>query len=60
MQWLGHADEKMILHIYDHLSEERAKNSVDQVEKMLLNSQTDSQTENKKSNLLAFTIKKNA
>ena len=60
MQWLGHADEKMILHIYDHLSEERAKNSVDQVEKMLLNSQTDSQTENEKSNLLAFTIKKNA
>lgn len=35
MRWMGHADEKMILRIYDHLTEERAQNSIDQVEKML-------------------------
>lgn len=44
MLWMGHADEKMILHVYDHISEKRTQNSIDQVEKTLLKSQNDSQT----------------
>ena len=36
MIWMGHADEKMILHIYDHISEKRTQNSIDQMEKTLL------------------------
>lgn len=36
MLWMGHSDEKMILHIYDHVSEKRTQNSVNQVENMLL------------------------
>jgi integrase len=35
MIWMGHADEKMILRIYDHVGEKRTQNSVKQVEKML-------------------------
>lgn len=35
MIWLGHADEKMILRIYDHVRENRTKNSVKLVEKSL-------------------------
>ena len=35
MIWMGHADEKMILRIYDHAGDAREKNSVEQVEKML-------------------------
>lgn len=35
MIWMGHADEKMILRIYDHVGEKRTKNSIDQVERML-------------------------
>lgn len=60
MQWLGHSDEKMILHIYDHVTDSRTKNSVNQVEKMLLNSQNDSQNKAESSNILVFTNKKNA
>lgn len=43
MEWMGHADEKMILKIYDHISPERTKKSADQVEKMLIGSQNGSQ-----------------
>jgi integrase len=43
MIWMGHADEKMILHIYDHVTDQRTQTSVDQIETMLLNSQNDSQ-----------------
>lgn len=43
MIWMGHADEKMILHVYDHVTDQRTQASVDQVERMLLNSQKDSQ-----------------
>lgn len=35
MIWMGHADEKMILRVYDHVGEKRTRNSVAQVEKML-------------------------
>lgn len=37
--WMGHADEKMILHVYDHVSEKRAQESLDLVEKRLLSMQ---------------------
>jgi integrase len=39
MLWMGHADEKMILHIYDHVGEKRTRNSVKKVEKMLFGMQ---------------------
>lgn len=35
MQWMGHADEKMILRVYDHISENRVQKNVEIVEKML-------------------------
>lgn len=44
MIWMGHADEKMILHIYDHVSEKRTQNSIEQIEKMLLRVQNGVQT----------------
>ena len=36
MIWMGHSDEKMILHVYDHVSEKRTQNSIDQMENLLL------------------------
>lgn len=35
MAWMGHADEKMILRIYDHIGEERTARSIKQIEKMV-------------------------
>lgn len=35
MQWMGHADEKMILKIYDHVTEYRTRQAVSQVETLL-------------------------
>lgn len=35
MLWMGHSDEKMILHVYDHVSEKRTQTSLDQLESML-------------------------
>ena len=46
MIWMGHADEKMILHVYDHVSDKRTKNSIEQLEKNLSNMQNDMQNEN--------------
>lgn len=43
IEWMGHEDEKMILRIYDHVTEERRKKSVLLVEKMLSGSQNGSQ-----------------
>lgn len=43
MSWMGHSDEKMILHIYDHLTESRNMASVNQVEKLLNHMQNDMQ-----------------
>ena len=43
MIWMGHSDEKMILHVYDHVSDKRTQNSVDQVEKILNHMQNDMQ-----------------
>lgn len=45
MLWMGHSDEKMILHVYDHITEQRTDFSVQKVEKLLLNSQSDSQAQ---------------
>lgn len=39
MIWMGHANEKMIIHIYDHVGDERTNSSIKQVEKMLLSRQ---------------------
>ncbi|MDD3212271.1 MAG: site-specific integrase [Eubacteriales bacterium] len=47
MKWMGHADEKMILKIYAHLSEDKEKRAARAVGELLnkqLNSQNDSQT----------------
>lgn len=35
MQWMGHADEKMILRIYDHINQYRTAQAVGNLEKML-------------------------
>jgi integrase len=43
MQWMGHSDEKMILHVYDHISDQRTQNSIDQVDSMLLKGQKEGQ-----------------
>lgn len=43
MKWLGHADEKMILRIYDHAGDARAAAAINQVEAMI-RSQNGSQT----------------
>jgi integrase len=34
MQWMGHADEKMILRIYDHVSESRVSAAMESLEKL--------------------------
>lgn len=33
MQWMGHADEKMILRIYDHITERRIQSAIENVER---------------------------
>lgn len=43
MLWMGHADEKMILRIYDHVTDTRTQNSINKLENMLIHSQNDSQ-----------------
>ena len=45
MIWMGHADEKMILRVYDHVTDQRTKNSIGQVEKMLVKGQKEGQPE---------------
>lgn len=44
MIWMGHADEKMILHVYDHITDKRTRNSINQMENMLQNMQNHMQT----------------
>jgi len=39
MQWMGHADEKMILRIYDHITERRVNQAIKNVEMMLTSRQ---------------------
>lgn len=45
MEYMGHADEKMILEVYDRLTDQRRQKSIRQIEKHLLNGQTDGQAE---------------
>lgn len=45
MVWLGHSDEKMILHVYDHVTQKRTSDSINQIEKMLSNVQKDVQSD---------------
>jgi len=33
--WMGHADEKMIIRIYDHITERRISNAIQNVEKTI-------------------------
>lgn len=47
IQWMGHADEKMILKIYDHVTENRVLYAIDSVEKMLNGGQNGGQKSNK-------------
>lgn len=35
MSWLGHADEKMILRIYDHITESRTRSGMEKLEKLI-------------------------
>ena len=39
MLWMGHSDEKMILRVYDHVTDARAAEGVARVEKLLLGRQ---------------------
>lgn len=48
MIWMGHADEKMILRVYDHVGEERTKKSVKLLEKTLNGMQNGMQKKSKK------------
>lgn len=47
MKWMGHADEKMILKIYDHVTDFRTEQALSTLEKMTSGSQNGSQTENR-------------
>lgn len=47
-KWMGHADSKMILKVYDSVSEDRSKTEREKVEKLLIGSQNGSQSENEK------------
>ena len=44
MAWLGHADEKMILRIYDHITDYRVGSAVDSLGKMTRRGQNAGQT----------------
>lgn len=44
MEWMGHADEKMILKIYDHVTPSRRQRAIQQLHKNLHSSQDSSQT----------------
>lgn len=45
VHWMGHADAKMILQIYDEYSPERGKKEAERLEKMLFPVQSDVQTQ---------------
>lgn len=49
MLWMGHADEKMILHIYDHVTDTRTAESVKILENHLLKGQEEGQTDSEES-----------
>ncbi len=43
VEWMGHEDEKMILKIYDHVSDKRRKQAIETVEKNMLGGQNGGQ-----------------
>lgn len=43
MQWMGHADEKMILRVYDHITTSRVEKAVEMVEKTIERGQSGGQ-----------------
>lgn len=45
MVWMGHADEKMILRVYDHVTDDRAKENAERVQKRLLRGQNGGQAD---------------
>ena len=47
MLWMGHADEKMILHIYDHVGEKRTQASVKKADKFVIRMQNGMQQKKK-------------
>lgn len=46
MLWMGHADEKMILQIYDHVTSKRTEKSINQVETTIKKGQDEGQGKN--------------
>lgn len=47
MLWMGHSDEKMILHVYDHITDNRTQTSINLVEKSLFGVQNGVQADEK-------------
>lgn len=47
MLWMGHSDEKMILHVYDHVTDNRTQASINLVEKSLFGVQNGVQADEK-------------
>lgn len=47
MLWMGHSDEKMILHIYDHVGEKRTQASVKKADKFVIRMQNGMQKKKK-------------
>lgn len=45
MIWLGHADEKMILHVYDHVTDKRTKQSIETLKNAFKGSERGSDSE---------------
>jgi len=45
-RWMGHADSKMILKVYDSVSDDRSESEREKVEKRLIGSQNGSQSQN--------------
>ena len=54
MKWMGHADEKMILKIYDHVTDFRTEQALSNLEKMTSGSQNGSQTIQEPINFLQY------
>lgn len=54
MKWMGHADEKMILKIYDHVTDFRTELALSNLEKMTSGSQNGSQTIQEPINFLQY------
>ena len=47
-RWMGHADAKMILKVYDSVSEDRSEQERKKVEKPMIGGQNGGQTEKEK------------